>query len=281
MPKFEVSEGVHIHYDEFGEGDRYVICTMIDYQKYSSIRDLSKHGYHVFLLTNRGFGKSDHSDVDYHEGWWDIWADDVIAFADKNGIDKFVYAGDSHGAGTGWHICKRYADRLIAFVAIVPGPYNLDEGFVSYRTRLLRGEKVNPMEQPEGYFNDPSVDERLRQDREYFLIEVQDHQAEDEKNKDYKRPLLDLENEENTKKFLSSILVPTLIIGGTEDPISRPDLMLRTVSCMPNSKLILYHGFSHNEPWRIFVEEVASEAAFFLNNVFENEGHFYKKLINE
>ena len=278
MPKFEVSEGVHIHYDEFGEGDRYVICSMIDYQRYSSIRDLSKHGYHVFLLTNRGFGKSDHSDVDYHEGWWDIWADDVIAFADKNGIDKFVYAGDSHGAGTGWHICRKYADRLIAFVAIVPGPYNLDESFVSYRTRLLRGEKVNPMEQPEGYFNDPNVDERLRRDREYILIENQDHQAEDEKNKDYKRPLLDLEN---AKKFLSSILVPTLIIGGTEDPISRPDLMLRTVSCMPNSKLILYHGFSHNEPWRIFVEEVASEAAFFLDAVVENDGHFCKKLINE
>ncbi len=77
-----------------------------------------------------------------------------------------------------------------------------------------------------------------------------------------------------------SIYVPTLVIGGTEDPISRPDLMLRTVECIPHSKLILYHGFSHNEPWKIFVEEVSSEIAFFLDNVYNNEGHYYKKIEN-
>lgn len=141
MPMIEISEGVHIHYEEYGEGDKTVICSMIDYPRYSSIRDLCKFGYHVYLLTNRGFGKSDHSDIDYGAGWWDIWAGDVIRFADKKGIYKFVYAGDSHGAGTGWHLCKDYQNRLNAFVAIVPGPYNLDEGFVSYRTRILRGEK--------------------------------------------------------------------------------------------------------------------------------------------
>ena len=60
MPKIEISEGVNLNYEEFGSGDRYVICTMIDYPRYSSIRELHRLGYHVFLLTNRGFGKSDH-----------------------------------------------------------------------------------------------------------------------------------------------------------------------------------------------------------------------------
>lgn len=281
MPKIELSKGRHINYEEYGEGDRNVICTMIDYPRYSSIRDLCKHGYHVFLLTNYGFGKSDHSKIDYGSGWWDVWAKDVISFADKKGIDKFVYAGDSHGAGTGWHICKDYQDRLIAFVAIVPGPYNLDEGFVSYRTRILRGEKVKPMEIPPEYFNDAAVVERVRRDKEYMAIEQKDHQSPEEKKLDYKLPLMDLKNEKNTQEFLKSIKTPTLIVGGTEDPISRPDLMLRTVECIPHSKLILYHGFSHNEPWKIFVEEVSSEIAFFLNNVFDNDGHYYKKLENE
>ena len=72
MPMIEISEGVHIHYEEYGEGDKTVICSMIDYPRYSSIRDLCKFGYHVYLLTNRGFGKSDHSDIDYGAGWWDI-----------------------------------------------------------------------------------------------------------------------------------------------------------------------------------------------------------------
>lgn len=281
MPMIEISEGVHIHYEEYGEGDKTVICSMIDYPRYSSIRDLCKFGYHVYLLTNRGFGKSDHSDIDYGAGWWDIWAGDVIRFADKKGIGKFVYAGDSHGAGTGWHLCKDYQNRLNAFVAIVPGPYNLDEGFVSYRTRILRGEKVKPMEVPPETFEDQAVMERARRDKEYMAVEQLDHQSPEEKKLDYKRPLLDLQNEANTQAFLKGITIPTLLIGGTEDPISRPDLMLRTVECIPHSKLLLYHGFSHNEPWRIFVEEVSSEIAFFLNNVFENEGHYYKKIIND
>jgi len=281
MPKIEISQGVNIHYEEFGTGDRYVICTMIDYPKYSSIRDLCKHGYHVFLLTNRGFGKSDHLDVDMGPALWDIWAKDVITFADLKGIGKFTYAGDSHGAGTGWHICKSYQDRLNAFAAIVPGPYNLDEGFVSYRTRLLRGEKVKPMSVPAEYFHDDAVVERVRQDLEYMQIEQLDHQSPEEKKQDYKRPLLEFENEANTQEFLRSIQIPTLVIGGTEDPISRTDLMVRTVECIPHGKLILYHGFSHNEPWRIFVEEVSYEIAFFLDNVHENDGHYYKKIINE
>lgn len=86
MPMIEISEGVHIHYEEYGEGDKTVICSMIDYPRYSSIRDLCKFGYHVYLLTNRGFGKSDHSDIDYGAGWWDIWAGDVIRFADKRNL---------------------------------------------------------------------------------------------------------------------------------------------------------------------------------------------------
>ena len=276
-----MENGIQIHYEEFGTGERYVICTMIDYPKYSSIRELSKLGYHVYLLTNRGFGKSDHSRVDYGSGWWDIWAKDVITFADKMGIRKFVYAGDSHGAGTGWHLCLHFQERLNAFVGIVPGPYNLDEGFVSYRTRILRGEKVKPMEIPPESFRDPAGMERARQDSEYSKEEQKDHQSPEEKTLDYKRPLMDLENEENTKEFLRSIQIPVLIIGGTEDPISRPDLMLRTVECIPHSKLILYSGFSHNEPWRVFVEEVSSEIAFFLNNVYENDGHYYKRIIND
>ncbi|WP_283681140.1 alpha/beta fold hydrolase [Parablautia sp. Marseille-Q6255] len=280
MSKIELNDGKHIYYEEYGEGNKYVICTMIDYPRYSSIKELCKLGFHVFLLTNRGFGKSDHSEIDYGSEWWDIWAKDVISFADKKKINKFVYAGDSHGAGTGWHICKDYQDRLIAFVAIVPGPYNLDEGFVSYRTRILRGEYVKPMDTPPEYFDDAAVIERVRQDKEYMAIEQQDHQSPEEKKLDYKRPLMGLKNEKNTKDFLRSIYVPTLVIGGTEDPISRPDLMLRTVECIPHSKLILYHGFSHNEPWKIFVEEVSSEIAFFLDNVYNNEGHYYKKIEN-
>ena len=76
------------------------------------------------------------------------------------------------------------------------------------------------MEIPPETFEDPAVMERARRDKEYMAVEQLDHQSPEEKKLDYKRPLLDLQNEANTQAFLKGITIPTLLIGGTEDPIS-------------------------------------------------------------
>ena len=134
MPLMEVEKGVMIHYEEWGEGDRYLLCTQVGHSRFSLERELAKRGFHVFLLTNRGFGQSTHVTEDYGEHWYDRFADDVIAFADKMGIDKFAYSGASHGAGTGWHVVLRHPERVICFFAVVPGPHHLDEGQQSIRS---------------------------------------------------------------------------------------------------------------------------------------------------
>ena len=136
MPKIEVRDGIELFYEEEGAGDKYVLSLMMDFPPENSIRALAGYGYHVFLITNRGIGQSTHVFEDYGNDWFDIFADDVVAFADRMGIDKFVYAGCSHGAGTGWHICLRHPERVIAFLAMVGGPHNLDEGLWSFRQMI-------------------------------------------------------------------------------------------------------------------------------------------------
>ncbi len=281
MPTIEVEKGVEIYYEEFGSGDRYLLCTQVAHGRFTLERELAKRGFHVFLLTNRGFGRSTHVTEDYGEHWYDRFADDVAAFADKMGIRRFVYSGASHGAGAGWHVVLRHPERVICFFAVVPGPHNLDEGSRSIRTLAAEGKiKLPVMRLPS---DDPRIRERYaledaagraqRAEPDYEQV----YNSPETQAIDYGRPLAALRTEANVQEALKTIRTPVLIIGGMEDPISRPDLMLRTAACLPNCKLIIYSGVSHALP---MVEDAADDAVRFYENL-ENTGYYYSPIVND
>ena len=282
MPFAAVEPNVSIYYEELGEGEDYVICTQVGHGKYSLERELAKRGFHVFLLTNRGFGKSTHVTEDYGENWYDVFAKDVIAFADQMGIEKFAYSGASHGAGSGWHVALRYPERLTCFFAVVPGPHNIDEGKASLRAMTLKGKNAVTH-----CFRYPSEDPRIldrwkKEDEAQALLRAQTdyeavYESEETKAIDYGRPLVSLETEENLRKALSAIEVPVLIIGGMEDTISRPDLMVRSAKCLKNCKLVIHSRVGHDLAlW----EDAAEDALRFYRNV-KTTGYYYEPIRNE
>lgn len=281
MPHVTVEAGVDIYYEELGQGDRYVLCTQVGHGPCSLERELARRGFHVFLLTNRGFGRSTHVTEDYGDHWYDVFARDVIAFADHMGIDRFVYSGASHGAGTGWHVALNYPERLICFFAVVPGPHNLDEGKMSMRSMQMKGQMPPPV------FRAPTDDPRILQRRaledaaEAALRAQSDYeqvyQSPETKAIDYGRPLRALKTEANVQAALKTINTPVLIIGGMEDTISRPDLMLRTARCLPRCKLVIHTGVGHAlDIW----EEAADDAVRFYENVLHT-GRWYSPVIND
>ena len=111
-----------------------------------------------------------------------------------------------------------------------------------------------------------------REDPEYTAA----NDAPEVKAIDFGRPLAYLHTEANVLEALKTIQTPTLIIGGMEDPISRPDLMLRTAKCLPNCKLIIHSQTSHAIP---MVEDAASDAVRFYENVV-NTGRYYDPIVN-
>lgn len=273
MPKLEVRDGIELYYEELGAGDRYVLSMMMDFPPECMTRELAKAGYHVFLITNRGIGRSTHVFEDYGERWFDVFADDAAAFADRMGIDHFVYCGCSHGAGTGWHLLLRHPERVSAFIAMVGGPHNLDEGQWSYRTKAAQGVVMPPMD-PES--DNEAIRRREERNASYYC-RIHAEETPEEKAVDYRRPLLYLGSEAAVREALRTIQTPTLMLGGLEDPISRPDLMLRTARCLPHGKLVLYSGFGHSGPYTRILEEAAEEAVNFLRNV-EETGRVYKEV---
>lgn len=281
MPAVKVDGKVSLFYEELGEGDRYVICSQVSHGRYSLERELAKRGFHVFLLTNRGFGRSTHVTEDYGDHWYDVFAQDVVAFADHMGIEKFVYSGASHGAGTGWHVAKNYPQRLVCFFAVVPGPHNIDEGKQSFRTLSMQGKApaVPVFRAPTG---DPRILERwrledeaqaaLRARPEYAAV----YDSPETRAIDYGRPLRALNTEANVLEALRGIKLPVLIIGGMEDTISRPDLMVRSAKCLEHCKLVIHSGFGHDlAVW----EEAAEDAVRFYENVVKT-GYYYEPVEN-
>ena len=175
--------------------------------KYSPEKELAKRGFHIFLLTNRGFGRSTHVTEDHGDRWYEVFADDAIAFCNGMGINRFVYSGASHGAGTGWHVALKYPERLICFFALVAGPHNLDEGHMSIRTMQQKG--IAP---PQHVFRFTTDDERIlerqRQEDEAkrALLAQPDYEeiynSPETRALDYGRPLRAYQTEANLQEAL-------------------------------------------------------------------------------
>lgn len=263
MGTITTKDGFQLHYDEYGSGNKVIISAQVGFYPKGMQQYLAGMGYHVYCLTLRGFYPSDYVTKDYGDAWYDIFADDAAALADAIGAEKFIYMGASHGAGVGWHLVLRHPDRVSAFIAAVPGPHSLAEGAMSYRQMIMQGiiEAPPPFDPPIN--NDPQ--RQARRDVREKAITSMPEADEREKKVDYGRPLMKCGSEEVLCSKLRTIKTPTLILGGTEDPISTPELMIRTAKCLPDCKLVIYSNCGHNIDTDL-VEELCGEADRFIKN---------------
>ena len=261
MGQITTKDGFRLHFDEYGTGDRIILSAQAGFYPAGMQQTLASKGYHGFCLTLRGFAPSDYVTEDYGDRWYDVFADDVICLADALQIDRFSYIGASHGAGVGWHLVLRHPERVRAFIAVVPGPHSLAETAMSYRQMLIQGLIKAPPPFDPPIDNDPARSRR-RKTRENWLKNRPEADPR-ERRIDYGRPLMRYGTEEKLQEALSSIQTPTLILGGADDPISTPDLMLRTARCLPHCKLVMYSNCGHNIDTDL-TEELTEEADHFL-----------------
>ena len=276
MGYVDTKDGLKLYYEELGSGDKVVISAQVGFYPKGMQQELARRGYHVYNLTLRGFAPSSFVDEDYGDAWYDMFADDVVCFADSLGVDKFFYMGASHGAGVGWHTVLRHPDRVKGFVAVVPGPHSLAEGAMSYRQMIMQGIISAPPP-----FNPPIDNDQARQNRRNEREErIRNLPQADprEKKVDYGRPLMKMKTEEKLRESLKTIQTPTLILGGIDDPISTPELMMRTAKCLPHCKLVVYSNCGHDIDTDL-IEELSDEAERFLKQV-DKDGRYYETVLN-
>lgn len=265
--KINIEPGIDLCYEEYGSGDQYILSAQVGFYPVGMQQYLAKMGYRVICITLRGFYPSSYVTEDYGESWYDVFAADVIKVADILNIDTFFYMGASHGAGVGWHLMLNSPSRVTGFIACVPGPHSLKEDAMSIRQMLLSGiiKEPPPMDPPIDH--DPEREKR-RAVREAHIAGNAEPDPR-EKAIDYGRPLMKYKTEEKLCEMLKTIEVPTLILGGTDDPISTPELMIRTAKALPHCKLVMYSNCGHNIDTDL-IEELCGEADRFIKQVQKN-----------
>ena len=251
---------VSLYYEEFGRGDRYLIQAQqfVNSHIYYTKDLADRCGFHAFIIRIRGYAPSSMVTEDLGDDWYDVWAQDVVDFADAMGIEKFFYTGHSHGAGIGWHLCMNHPDRLRGFFASGSGPHLKD----GKPTGSARMDTINAAKSRETWVpyaekqasycakafvpleSDPVIGGEAKKAVEQ-TVEFWTNMPAQSAVLNPRKPFAKVQTEEELAQVLGRITVPTIMMGGTEDTISSPELMLRTLRALKGSKLVLHQGVDH------------------------------------
>lgn len=259
MPIAHVKD-IDLYYEEYGSGGNYLLSAC---QFHSSVEsytiDLAKHGFHVFNVQLRGYGRSTpvHPDQDLGDYWYETWADDVCDFADAMGIDKFFYTAESHGSGVGWLICVRHPQRVRAFFSVVGGPHSKDGQETSAaRLKTIEAGKSDDTWRPYAKrkadiaqpcsLEDDSPEahdlQRRRHEEEFrFWMDM----PYDQRILNPKKPFPLVKTEEELIKVLRQVKLPVLHIGGMQDTICKPENIIRSCRAVEGSKMVIYQDCGH------------------------------------
>ena len=251
---------VSLYYEEFGRGDRYLIQAQqfVNSHIYYTKDLADRCGFHAFIIRIRGYAPSSMVTEDLGDDWYDVWAQDVVDFADAMGIEKFFYTGHSHGASIGWHLCMNHPDRLRGFFASGSGPHLKD----GKPTGSARMDTINAAKSRETWVpyaekqasycakafvpleSDPVIGGEAKKAVEQ-TVEFWTNMPAQSAVLNPRKPFAKVQTEEELAQVLGRITVPTIMMGGTEDNISSPELMLRTLRALKGSKLVLHQGVDH------------------------------------
>lgn len=260
MPVIHVN-GTTLSYQEFGSGDKVLISTQNFFFSGCHMELLGKppYNYHVYLITMRGYGESEHIFDSTPKNWVQVWAEDVLAFAQAIGAKQFYYTGVSHGCFAGWYIAFHSPEVLKGFAA-TSGVTQYDfldhQQFVPLRDTgkdwdsiVGNSEKLGKMAWNTFYptKNPKRLARRevckkehlgilMGRKKEEFLIACTGMSGS---------------NAATVEEFdqqLAHISVPVLILNGIRDTLSTVEKALHVASVIPGCKMITYEDFEHAGP---------------------------------
>jgi pimeloyl-ACP methyl ester carboxylesterase len=242
-----------LSFEEYGTGDELVLSSAMGFRGrgYPELLADAPTNYHLFTIQARGFGASTHPIEPPAIGWLNQWADDVCAFADELGVERFLYTGISHGGGIGWHIAQRHPERLKALISVVGTPHDRAGGTESSegRRRSIEGrhnpaiveEQLNVMA---GWTDDPA--RRARRDEAFARAGIEAGlRPDDEAQINQGKPFPEAKTNEALAEIYKGLKVPVLILAAMRDGVISPDDALRAAINVRGAKAVLFEDEGH------------------------------------
>jgi pimeloyl-ACP methyl ester carboxylesterase len=243
MPHVQLRD-FRMHYHEQGTGPEPIVFVHGFISTYSwwlpTLERLSPDDYHAYAVDLRACGASDQIATGHTIAQH---ADDLHAFADAVGLERFTLVGHSLGGGIAMQYALKHQDRLKALVLADPlAPYgttlspdvtawiNAQQGNPEGIRALVLGAFATP---PTGAYLERLVDEGLRWDKSIYLGMMDDmarHRIADQ---------------------ISAITVPTLVTWGDKDTVIPFPAIVETFTKIPGCGLEIWHGVGHSGPIEI------------------------------
>ena len=252
MSLMDIDDG-ELWFQEFGSGDEVVLSSAMGFtaRAYPQLLADPPTSYHVYTIQARGFGRSTHPAEPPASGWLDQWADDVCAFADRIGVDRFIYTGISHGGGIGWHIARRHPERLKALISVVGTPHDREGGTESSagRRKFIEQRRdpavvTSILEHMAGWSDDP---ERLESRRVRFAHAAEEAalRPDDEAEINQGKPYPEATTDEALAEVYQGLHLPVLILAAMRDGVISPQSALRAAVNVRGAKAVLFEDEGH------------------------------------
>lgn len=292
MPKTQYTNNgdVTLAYEEFGDesGAPLLMIMGLDFQMVwwpdGLCEQLAAAGFHVVRFDNRDTGLSTHFTSARKENALRAqlgmskpaytgldMVNDAAAVMDAMGWSEANILGASMGAGLAQAFALTYPQRTLSLISMMGLPVTVSSfGSLKYirMGTLSKMFKIKPASTREGEIEMLIDIYRLIASPGYPFPE---EWAREVAGTSYDRAPRDPESTQRqlaatrAQKYpsLSTIAVPTLVIGGDADPIMKISGSRDTAKQIPGARLVTYPGVGHNLPeavWPVVVAEVAQTA---------------------
>ena len=258
LKQIMLDNGVKLEYRVTGPKDAPVVLMIHGVtdsgHSWTSVMPYLESSYRVYAPTLRG-----HGDSDKPAGGYQIagFAEDMIAFMDKLGIERASVVGHSLGSLVAHQLASVYPQRVDALALIGSAPTLVDNPVVTYLWEEIIGTDE---------FQDPIDPEFILEwqtgpnpvDEEFFEIVLSETAKVPARV--WKAAFRGMLTDDH-RAFLDDIDTPTQIIWGDADPLMTYDDQTALQQAISGSTLLIYPGAGHNTHW----EQPAEVAADLLN----------------
>lgn len=251
MPSFSATNGVQLHYSDWGKGRPVILLHGWPLSSaswdYHAVR-LVERGYRVIRYDRRGFGRSEQPWAGYD---YDTLAADLQALFLHLGLNDAVLVGFSMASGEVARYLAHYGSATVSAAVIISGvtpmlaqsetnPQGIPaEGFASFEEALINDLGRTLYDYAHTQFDDPSL-------REDYLAMARQASA---------RAITATGRawyETDFHADLASISIPALILHGSADQNAPAELTGRKAhKLIANSRYVEYPDVGHYLPYEV------------------------------
>lgn len=275
MPK-ALANGIYIEYETFGDPSGRPLLLiggladqMIHWED-GLVNDLAARGHYVIRFDNRDTGlstKFDEAEMKNSPPYTlDDMADDAVGLLNALGIRKAHICGVSMGGMIAQTVAIRHPPCVLSLISIYSTTGNRDlpppkpammelllapvprerEVYIEHMVSLFK-----TMAGPGFAFDETWA--RMITAKAFDRCFSPEGTA---------RQLRAIMTQDNRKKALASVTVPTLVIHGTDDPVVPVEAGVDTAQAIPGAQLMLIEGMGHDLPhggaWPQIVDAIAA-----------------------